>query len=296
MGTTGRTWSIDASAVNDGPPIPYSGVNDLTVNGGSGADTFDVTASPTTKYTIDGGAPSSSPGDTLNYDDEGRAVGGDTSPPDGDITSPGVQDVVFSQIEKLHSAGVDADDDSVPNGCDNCPNVPNPDQADQDGDGVGDACDPDIDGDGVPNAADNCPVTPNPAQTDFDHDGIGRPCDPQDLAPGACQNIVPGTGGPDVLTGTSAGDVINGGAGNDTIHGLAGDDCPTGGPGNDVLFGDAGNDRMRGGAGNDTMFGGPGNDLFMRGGDGNDNDLRRQRERQPERRERERPPQRRSGQ
>jgi hypothetical protein len=41
---------------------------------------------------------------------------------------------------------------------DNCPNVPNPGQADLDGDGVGDACDCDIDGDGDPNANPGCPA------------------------------------------------------------------------------------------------------------------------------------------
>jgi len=34
----------------------------------------------------------------------------------------------------------DRDGDGVPDGVDNCPDVPNPDQADSDGDGVGDAC------------------------------------------------------------------------------------------------------------------------------------------------------------
>jgi len=34
----------------------------------------------------------------------------------------------------------DSDGDSVPNGIDNCPDVANADQADGDGDGVGDAC------------------------------------------------------------------------------------------------------------------------------------------------------------
>jgi len=34
----------------------------------------------------------------------------------------------------------DSNDDSVPNGIDNCPDVANADQADSDNDGVGDAC------------------------------------------------------------------------------------------------------------------------------------------------------------
>ena len=48
--------------------------------------------------------------------------------------------------------------------------LPNLDQEDADGDGMGDSCDPDMDNDGILNEMDNCPKTPNPDQTDTDGD------------------------------------------------------------------------------------------------------------------------------
>jgi hypothetical protein len=74
---------------------------------------------------------------------------------------------------------VDSDGDTVPNLSDNCVSVSNADQKDEDGNGLGDACE-DYDRDGIVNAKDNCSDVPNVAQTDTDKDNIGDVCDTLD--------------------------------------------------------------------------------------------------------------------
>jgi hypothetical protein len=126
------------------------------------------------------------------------------------------------------------DNDKFANTADNCPQIANNEQADADGDGIGDDCDAnqnsidgsrptktvgkavqidpmcgeDTDGDGVGDLCDNCPLVPNPDQADSDTDGIGDACDPDgdnDTTPDVTDNC-PLVSNPDQADGDGDGD------------------------------------------------------------------------------------------
>lgn len=93
--------------------------------------------------------------------DRAMSVAGDSIYVGDKVTSvtAGSQTYTINSLAKITVADIDGD--GYEGAQDNCPSVPNADQADLDDDGIGDACDDDIDGDGVLNHQDRAPYDPN---------------------------------------------------------------------------------------------------------------------------------------
>jgi hypothetical protein len=92
------------------------------------------------------------------------------SPIAGDIEVPLQDDI--NGVARLYGS----DSDGIPDRWDNCPDKANQNQADNDGDGLGDACDDDDDNDGMPDKYENSNgfkrLNPKDAGKDADGDGF----------------------------------------------------------------------------------------------------------------------------
>jgi Thrombospondin type 3 repeat len=137
----------------------------------------------------------------IDYDDAGLSAGGEqrlelshyvcadapanTQCEWENITSEGYPDVAANRICGVTDSfsifailePIDSDEDGVTDTLDNCPSTVNADQADLDGDGVGNACETDTDGDGLVDDEDRCPLMVGSNNDDLDADGLGDICD-----------------------------------------------------------------------------------------------------------------------
>ena len=117
---------------------------------------------------------------------EARQKGRFTLTVDGPGAAPAARDCDNNKIPD--ACQPDSDKDGVPDSCDNCPEIKNPDQADSDEDDVGNACDAcGEDGDKSSAGVCGCGVADVDANNDGQIDCVDTcPSDPVKSAPGIC--------------------------------------------------------------------------------------------------------------
>jgi hypothetical protein len=103
------------------------------------------------------------------------------------------------------NAVVDADGDGISDANDNCPNTANANQANNDGDTLGDVCDSDDDNDGVSDEQDAFPFDSNES-VDTDGDGIGNNADTDDDGDGQLDGDETACGSNPLLASSKAAD------------------------------------------------------------------------------------------
>jgi 6-phosphogluconolactonase (cycloisomerase 2 family) len=125
----------------------------------------------------------------------GRPLAGVVFVPAGDEDGDGLEALADNCPAQANPDQADSDGDGTGDACDLCPHAAG-DNGDADGDGLGDDCDPDKDGDGIADGADICPADADAAQVDSDGDGAGDFCDACVIDPlndadadGSCANI-----------------------------------------------------------------------------------------------------------
>ena len=166
------SWTIP-DEVNNLTHIPYALSMAKTSNPNTGSSQFFIVSPGSTPSHLDGvhtvfGSVYSG-FSTIDFIDAVQTGGSQGSNP--------VDEIKIMNAYPITS--LDQDLDGFENSQDNCPEVSNPNQADTDGDGVGDDCDSDLDGDGVDNDNDLYPNDSNES-ADNDGDNIGDNADADD--------------------------------------------------------------------------------------------------------------------
>ena len=234
----------DADNADDEISWTYSGNTDLTVNIVNRVATIDIPGNWTGAETItftatDPGGLSDAEGATFTVNDTGL---GNSSACDDDaecssgncvnaVTAPWYPANIgaccpldeFWAIDHCEPC-VESDGDEVCDSLDNCPGVPNADQADANSNGVGDVCDTvfDTDGDGLSDADEVNLHGTDPANPDSDGDWVGdgveinnntNPNNPDEFTPpgtGAIKGTVNDSGGFPITTNDIRVQVITG--------------------------------------------------------------------------------------
>jgi hypothetical protein len=132
----GPAYDIGADEVSSGPPTTYLLTVDTSGNG-TGIVTSDpsgITCGNQCSAEYDEGTIVDLMADAASgsaFDGWSGACSGDSG---CSVTMNSAKSVTATFV-------LDADGDGIPDNEDNCPTIPNPDQADAEGDGIGDACD-----------------------------------------------------------------------------------------------------------------------------------------------------------
>jgi Ca2+-binding RTX toxin-like protein len=253
--------------------VPVTSVSSIRIQGGSGANTIDLSGVSSAQFTnltsvyVSGGDDNDTILGTINLNDS--IIGGDGN--DVIIVGAGATSIDGGDGNDTISAGAGNDTIEGGDGHDMITAGPGNDSV-MAGDGQ-DTVNGN-DGDDTIDAGDGDDLINGNGGDDLINGGFGvdmlmGDAGDDSVFGGAGRDTIGGGTGDDSLVGNSQADIINGDAGNDSISGGSGDDMLNGGDGDDFVNGQGGADTISGDAGNDYALGGSGNDLVS-GGEGDD--------------------------